>query len=126
MTTDLDDERNSFNFVNLVIWFNFILKALCIKLSDRNPSGLNSPTCLLFQLLYLCHMLKSFRGEVGETVQLLFQVFTVRFFYSNFVKIFVLISTKSNFILLRFYGGEMFYINGMKGRDVFEQTVDIY
>lgn len=38
-------------------------------------------------------------------VQLLFQVFTVRFFYSNFVNIFVLISTKSNFILLRFYGG---------------------
>lgn len=63
---------------------------------------------------------------MGETVQLLFQVFTVRFFYSNFVNIFVLISTKSNFILLRFYGGGMFYINGMKGRDVFEQTVDIY
>lgn len=41
---------------------------------------------------------------MGETVQLLFPVFTVRFFYSDFVNIFVLISTKSNFILLRFYG----------------------
>lgn len=60
-------------------------------------------------------------------VQLLFPVFTVRFFYSNFVNIFVLISTKSNFILLRFYGEkQMFYINEMTARGVFEQTVDIY
>lgn len=63
---------------------------------------------------------------MGETVQLLFPVFTVRFFYSNFVNIFVLISTKSNFILLRFYGGKMFYINETRAWDVFEQTVGIY
>lgn len=50
------------------------------------------------------------RGSEGETVQILFPMFTVRFFfYSNFVNIFVLISTKSNFILLRFYGEKVLY-----------------
>lgn len=50
--------------------------------------------------------------------------------YSNFVNIFVLTSTtKSNFILLRFYGGgEMFYINENESSGVcfLEQQVDIY
>lgn len=73
-------------------------------------SSLNPPACPLFQLLYLCHMLKSIGREVGETVQLLFPVFTVRFFFfTPILLISVLISTKSNFILLRFYGENVLY-----------------
>lgn len=60
-----------------------------------------------------------------EEVQLLFTVFTVRFFYSDFVNIFVLTSTKSNFILLRFYGENVLYKSNESG-DVFEQQADLY
>lgn len=66
---------------------------------------INSLACLLFQLLYVCHVLKI--NQWWE--KLLYTVFTVRFFYSNFVNIFVLTSTKSNFILLRFYGENVLY-----------------
>lgn len=77
-------------------------------LSDWVTESFRLNSLCLLQLLYLCT--NQVRGDVGETVQLLFPVFTVRCFYSDFVHAFVRISTKSNFILLRLYG-EMFYIN---------------
>lgn len=53
---------------------------------------------------------------MGETVQLLFPVFTVRFVFTPIVFFaFVRISTKSNFILLRLYGENVLYKLRMKG-----------
>lgn len=55
--------RNLFSFMIL----DSTLTALSWQNVDKETSWfdcLNSPTCLLFQLLYLCHMLKSFGGEV--------------------------------------------------------------
>lgn len=66
---------------------------------------------------------------MGETVQLLFPVFTVRLFFfcnSNFVNIFDLISTKNNFILLRFYGESVLYKLNEKHGMFLNQWWNIY
>lgn len=65
---------------------------------------------------------------MGETVQLLFPVFTVRFLFcnSNFVNIFDLISTKNDFILLRFYGESVLYKLNEKHGMFLNQWWNIY